>query len=152
MNKKLIVLILSTCFAHSTWAALSPCDKYKQIKSRLAHAEVEYIDDLIRHNEWLDERYDRANRRGVTLNVLRIMIMGVNWTSFLFIPTRAETATRTGYFSRNPENFINFLQIDTRHACQYLAMPDRDADKLRAINHEAWRKLTPQAIRNLPRP
>lgn len=152
MKNKIIAIILLICWTQSSWASLSPCDKYKQIKARLAHAEVEYIDDLIRHNEWLDERYNRDNRRGVTINVLRIMILGVNWSSFIFIPTRAETATRTGYYSRNPENFIKFMQIETRHACQYLAMPDRDADRLRAITHEAWRKLTPQAIRNLSRP
>jgi hypothetical protein len=146
---KSLTLTLLICFSFSSWASLSSCEKYQQVKARLAHAQVEYIDDLIRHNEWQDERYSRQDRRGTTINTLRIMIFGVNWSTFTFMPTRVASATRTGYYSSNPENFMKFLQIETRHACQYLSMTDREAGDLRAITHEAWTKLTPERIRRI---
>lgn len=148
---KTVALLLCLGFVLPAWASLTPCQKYQVVKQRLARAQVEHIDDLIRHNEWQDERYSRQDRRGTSLNVLRIMIFGVNWSTFIFMPTRVESATRTGYYSQNPENFIRFLQIDTRHACQYLAMPDREAESLRAITHEAWVKLTPSKMREISR-
>ena len=147
MNYLTLLFIVS--FSLPSWANLSSCLKYQQVKARIAHAEAEYIDDLIRHNEWQDERYSRQDRRGTTMNVLRIMIFGVNWSTFTFMPTRLASATRTGFYSQNPENFMRFLQIETRFACQYLAMPDREADDLRAITHEAWVKLTPERIRRI---
>jgi hypothetical protein len=146
---KYITLLLIASFSLPSWARLSSCLKYQQVKARLAHAQVEYIDDLIRHNEWQDERTSRQDRRGTTINTLRIMIFGVNWTTFTFMPTRLASATRTGFYSQNPQNYIKFLQLETRFACQYLAMPDREAGDLRSITHEAWVKLTPERIRRI---
>jgi hypothetical protein len=146
---KYITLLLIASFSLPSWARLSSCLKYQQVKARLAHAQVEYIDDLIRHSEWQDERYARQDRRGTTINTLRILIFGVNWTTFTFMPTRVASATRTGYYSSNPENFMKFLQIETRHACLYLSMTDREAADLRAITHEAWVKLTPDRLRRI---
>ena len=148
MKTLLALLLLSMT---SAWAAPAPCEQYKQVKARLAGVRYQDVDRLIRDTEWLDEHYDRADRRGLGFNILKIMVMGVNWSSFLFIPTRVESATATGMYASNPENYTRFLRLDTEFACRYLAMPDRDADRLRAVTREAWSKINSRYVSEMVR-
>lgn len=143
-----ILLLLSTT---SAWAVPSPCDQYKQVKARLAGVRYEDVDRLIQDTEWLDEHYERKDRQGLGFNILKLMVMGVNWSSFIFIPTRVESATVTGMYASNPENFARFLRIETEFACRYLAMPGRDSDRLRAVTREAWTKINSAYVKNMIR-
>ena len=144
----LMLLLMSTT---SAWARPTPCNQYKEVKARLAGVREQDVDRLIQDTVWLDDYYDRKDRQGLGLNILKLMVMGVNWSSFIFIPTRVESATVTGMYASNPENFVRFLRLETRFACRYLAMPDRDADRLRAVTLEAWRKINSSYVREMIR-
>jgi hypothetical protein len=148
---KIALLILLNLVALPAWSTPSHCDQYKEVKARLAGVREQDVDRLIQDTEWLDEHYERKDRQGLGLNILKLMVMGINWSSFIFIPTRVETATMTGYYSRNPENFVRFLQLETRFACNYLRMSGSDADRLRAVTHEAWRKINRNYINQVIR-
>jgi hypothetical protein len=148
MKTFLMLLLLSTT---SAWATPNSCDQYKQVKARLAGVRYEDVDRLIQDTEWLDEHYDRADRRGLGFNIFKLMVMGVNWSSFIFIPSRVESATVTGMYASNPENFVHFLRLETRFACRYLAMTDRDSMRLRAVTHEAWTKINSRYVRDMIR-
>jgi len=146
-----ILLMLLLINVTSAWATPTPCNQYKEVKARLAGVREQDVDRLIQDTEWLDEHYDRADRRGLGFNVLKIMVMGISWTTFTFMPTRVESATATGMYASNPENFVRFLHLGTRFACRYLAMTDRDSMRLRAVTHEAWTKINSRYVREMIR-
>lgn len=102
-------------------------------------------------NAPLAEHYERRDRQGLGLNILKLMMMVVNWSSFIFIPNRVASATATGMYASNPENFIRFLRLETEFACRYLAMPGKDGDRLRAVTREAWTKINSTYVREMIR-
>ena len=57
------------------------------------------------------------------------------------MPTRAEAATVTGSFARNPEGYSRFLQLAPERAFPFLRFEGRDGELLRTITHEVYLEL-----------
>lgn len=134
-----ILMVSTSAFAAKT----NPyCRDFQNIKNLGLELSKKEVDRVLPRADWLDERYRREDRKDAGMTVAKTVFMvaigRLSWFTYAMIPTRAEAATMTGMYSRNPENYAKFLNLSTENACFYLSMPDSDADRLREITRELW--------------
>lgn len=137
-----MLLISTSAFAAKT----NPyCRDFQNIKNLRLELSKKDVDRVLPRAEWLDDAYRKKDRKEAGMTVAKTVFMvaigRLSWFTYAIIPTRAEAATMTGMYSRNPENFSKFLDLSTDQACFYLSMPDSDADRLREITREMWAQL-----------
>lgn len=103
------------------------------------------IDRVIPHADWLDKKHRRQDAVAVGSTVARtvvlILLQRVNVFMYVFTPSRAEAATISGSYVRDPQSYVRFLQLTPERACPIMRFGDSPAELLRDINHEVYSEL-----------
>jgi hypothetical protein len=138
----LCLLLSSSLFAQRQDPA---CNEFKYIKNTMRAINSQSVDRVIPHADWLDQQYRREDRNQAGRETAKVVILALlgrlSFMTFWMMPTRAEAATVTGSFVRNPEGYSRFLQLAPEHACLFLGFIGSDADLLRTITHEVYLEL-----------
>ena len=144
---KRTLLVLSLMVSSLSYAAKENpyCRDFKNIQKLRLELSKHDVQRILPRAEWLDDSYRKEDRKDAAVTIgktiVLVAIQRLSWFSYVIIPTRAEAATMTGYYSRNPENFSKFLDLKPDSACSYLRMADSDADRLRDITRDLWIQL-----------
>lgn len=103
------------------------------------------VDRVIPHADWVDQKYRRKDAISAGTNVAKVVILALigrlNFVTFWMMPTRAEAATVTGMYVRNPEGYSRFLQLPPERACFVLRLGGSEGELLRDVTHEVYLEL-----------
>lgn len=121
------------------------CSEFTYIQNKMKAINATSVDRAIPYADWVDERYRREDQRTVMKNTAKVVILALigrlSFVTFWMMPNRAEAATVTGSYIRNPESYSRFLQLTPQRGCQVLGIPGREGDILREITHEVYLEL-----------
>lgn len=140
MRSKIMFLLFTLMLSNLSFATNPYCNDFNQIQRMSRSLDADDVECLLDDPQWEDETYRRrsemqlAGQAGkvlITFIIRRASVIG-NWA----VPTRAEAATVTGSYIRNPESFNRFLQLSPARACQVLGIPGREGDTLRSMTRE----------------
>ena len=121
------------------------CSEFQYIKSTMRAIDAESVDRVIPYADWIERKYRREDRieAGKTTGkvVILALIGRLNFITFWMIPTRAEAATVTGSYLRNPESYSHFLQLTPQRACAVLRLGGSEGILLRNLTHEVYLEI-----------
>lgn len=125
------------------------CTYFRSIQSTVHQLDGGDVNRILPNADWLENQHRRRDQRAgaiaVGKTVVLLVIGRLSWFSYAITPTALGDGSATGYYSRNPQTFAKFLELNPTHACQYLSAPDRQADLLRKLTRDTY--LTFRAAR-----
>lgn len=121
------------------------CQEFREIKATMTQVDARGINRVLPNAEWLDEKYRRQDNLKVASviakTVILTMLKRLSFLSYVFEPTRTGVSSFTGFYVSSPENFVRFLELNPKNACQYLSMNDGHAHTLRELTRDVWFEL-----------
>jgi hypothetical protein len=138
--------MLLLTFSFSSYARPNQaCEDFKKIHALLATVTPSNVREFLPEADWVDSQNRRRDRTQATVIVVKTIVLGITGYlspfTYAFEPSRLGVGSMTGMYVSNPENFAEFLQLEPRHACQYLSMNDSHAILLRQLTRETWAYL-----------
>ncbi len=144
---KIILILISIILTTSALAQRTDpaCNEFRYIQRTMNAINSRSVDRVIPYADWVDQKYRRKDAISAGTNVAKIVVLSLigrlNFITFWMIPTRAEAATITGMYVRNPEGYARFLQLPPQRACQVLRLGGSESELLREVTHEVYLEL-----------
>lgn len=145
--KNFITILIGLLFSFGAFAQRADplCGEFRYIQRTMKAIDAKSVDRVLPNVDWLDVRYRREDRIAagslVARTVVLLLLQKLTFVSYLFVPSRAEAATVTGSYVRNPQAFLRFLQLPPERACFVLGLGGSDGELLREATHEVYREF-----------
>lgn len=144
---KTLLAVAFFVFSFSGFAQRSDpaCNEFRYIQKKMNAINSHSVDRVIPYADWIDVKYRRQDQVSAGTNIAKIVVLALigrlNFVTFWMIPSRAEAATVTGMYVRNPEAYSRFLQLPSERACQVLLLGGSEGQLLRDVTHEVYLEL-----------
>lgn len=144
---KIPVFILGLFFVISAFGQTQDpaCREFQYIQKTMNSINAKSVDRVIPYADWLDVKYRRQDQIQVggtiARTVILILLQRVNVFMYVFTPSRAEAATLSGSYVRNPQSYVRFLQLPSERACRIMRLGGSDTQLLRDVTHDVYLEL-----------